>query len=271
MGVAVNEDQTLESTGVMEFHIVREHSTRNDVMNNAFENNSKKLSERMYSQRDNEYRFPPLPKTDGGDKSFVFVPAMETQIFRLSQLHKVRSPTEITFEVGPNQIDIDPIHRRESKSAISQLLSPRIKSLSIRVTMLAHCAIHESKNNATASSLSISPSTSSGGNSFSSTGFSNSVSSFMHQDGQSSLKSSEKSVFKLYYKLSDIHTEFKHLTFEGPTDVVDEAVAKVKQIMMIGGNTNLQSDFKAVKLGNSSTNSGTNNNLNHCRKGSFFR
>ncbi|XP_039260172.2 target of rapamycin complex 2 subunit MAPKAP1-like [Styela clava] len=261
VGVAVDEDQTLESTGTMEFYLVREHSSRNNYMSNTFDGSIKTMSSGLSPPNEDEYKFPPTQRTPSqSDNSFIFVPTMEYVTFRFYQSHKVRPATPVDFSVGPSQVDIEPVDRRETRSTFAIFLSPR-KTLSIRVSMLAYCAIHDSKNRA--NSLSVSPSSSSGS-------FSSSMSSFVNQDTIST-KSTDKSIFKLYYKLSENHTDFKHLTLEGPSDDVQDAVERVRNVMMLNGDRNLQGIFEAIKFGIPQSTSSVSNSTSAKRKGSIFR
>lgn len=262
VGDAVDEDQTLESTGTMEFYLVREHSSRSTHTSNTFDGSMRTLSGGISPSNQDDYKFPPTHRTPSqSDNSFIFVPTMEYVTFRLYQLHKLRSPTPVNFGVGPNQVDVEPVDRRETRSTLALFLSPRTKTLSIRVSMLAYCTIHDPKNRA--SSLSISPSSSSGS-------FSSSMSSFANQDSIS-IKSTDKSVFKLYYKMSENHTEFKHLTLEGPSDEVQDAVERVRNVMMLSGDRNLQANFEAFKFGIPQSSTSNTNSTSVRRRGSIFR
>ena len=264
----VNEEQTLESTGEKEFYLVREHSSRSNTQTAAFDRDIADFKRDATSPPGSSvYKFPPVepsqPQTTTShavSDGFIFVPTMEYVVFRLNQLRKVRSAIPVDFGVGLHQIDVVPVERRETRS-ITTLLSPRPKTLTIRVEMLAYCGIHDPK--ARSSSLSVTPPSSSGS-------FSSSMSSFANVESFSSSRSYEKTVFKLYYKLSNGHADYKHLTLEGPNDDVTDAVEKVNKVMVLSGNRKLQSSFEAFKFGfTSSTTSSSQSTLK--RRGSLFR
>lgn len=266
VGEAVNEEQSLESTGVMEFYLVREHSSRGRLQTIALDPELPSFKGEATSPGSDVYKFPPVEHTPSPANTtpaisdgFIFVPATEYVVFHLNLVRKVRSSVPVEFGVGLHQIDVVPVERRENR--IANLLSPRVKTLTIRVGMLAYCGVHDPKTRT--SSLSVTPPSSSGS-------FSSSMSSFAYQESISSSKSYERTVFKLYYKLSNDHTDYKHLTLEGPSDDVTDAIEKVNKVMVLSGNRKLQSAFEAHKFGiASSTTSSSHSTLK--RRGSLFR
>lgn len=217
-GHILNENDTLESTHTMEFYLARQHSSRNENGNGkAYENLSKSLPQPLYTK---EHLFN------------------EFKRFRLNHVQKYRS-TEVLLTVSSTQVDIDPIAGKESR--LTSLFSPRLKPLSIPVLSIAYCEMIASKPASIPSSSSLS---SSGGESLS--GTTSTGTSFASQFTLN--YSNEKCLMKIYYKLPELRSDFKHCSLEGLRPIVIEAVEFIQQIMLYG-NLELQETYKSIKNG----------------------
>lgn len=270
IGEAVNEEQTLESTGVMQFYLVRKHSSRSHTQTNAF-NGDISLNNDISSPLSDEpgYTFPPRPAnlsssapTPPASAGFIFIPTTEYVTFRLNLIRRFRPSVPVDFGVGLHQVDIVRVERRDGSSIPFSLL-PHPKNLTIRVGMLAFCEMSDPKTRT--SSISASPPSSSGSPT-------SSKSSFANFDSWSSTsRVYEKMRLKLYYKVAkNNHIDYKHLTLEGPGDDMAEAVDKVNKVMVLYGDRKLQNAFQTHKFGMlSSTTSSSTTTLK--RRDSLFR
>lgn len=269
IGEAVNEQQTLESTGVMEFHLVREHSSRSHTQTNTFNGGIPSLNNGTLSPRNDElgYTFPPKPAhltspapTPPASDRYIFIPTTEYVTFRLNLVRKIRSSVPVDFGVGPHQVDVVRVERRDS--SVFSLL-PHPKNVAIRVGMVAYCEMNDLKTRT--SSISVSPPSSSGSPT-------SSRSSFANYDSLSSTSTvNEKLRLKLYYTVEkNNHIEYKHLTLEGLGESVRDAVEKVNKVMVLYGDRKLQNAFQTHKFGMlSSATSSSTSTLK--RRDSLFR
>lgn len=270
IGEAVNEDQTLESTGVMEFYLVREHSSRSSTQTNAFNGNIPSLNG-IPSPRSDEagYTFPPKPASLSSPaptppaSGVIFIPTTEYVTFRLNLIRKIRSSVPVDFGVGLHQVDIVRVERRDSTTIPFSLL-PHPKNMTIRVGMLAYCDVIDPKTGT--SSISASPPSSSGSPT-------SSKSSFANFDSWSSTsRINEKLRLKLYYQVAkNNHIDYKHITLEGPGDDIGEAVDKVNRVMVLYGDRKLQNAFQMHKFGMLSSAATSSSTSTLKRRDSLFR